>query len=133
MDAELLFYGSAPELARPGPYTRRMRTTKESDMYAFGLLAWEVNYFFLNLSQTSLNRTGAQVFAGHAPFPGMLQIAAINRMVGGDRPHQPQHPELSNRIWNMIEKCWDIDPFRRLPIGTAFATIREEIFRNATM
>lgn len=49
MDAELLFYGSAPELSRPGPYTHRMQTTKKSDMYAFGLLAWEVNYFSLIL------------------------------------------------------------------------------------
>ena len=33
----------------------------------------------------------------------------------------------------MIEKCWDTDPFRRLPIGTVLDTIREEIFRNATL
>jgi len=44
MDAELLFYGSAPELVHPNPPKSRIRTTKESDVYAFALLAWEVSY-----------------------------------------------------------------------------------------
>lgn len=97
-------------------------------MYAFGLLTWEVIYFSPILFLTSLNPTDSQIFSGHVPFPGILQIAAINRLVGGDRPRRPQHPELSDRVWNTIEKCWDRDPLRRLPIGTAFAIIREETF-----
>lgn len=44
MDAELLFYGTAPELVRPNPPEFRIETTKESDIYAFALLMWEVSY-----------------------------------------------------------------------------------------
>lgn len=44
MDAELLFYGTAPELVRPNPRKSSTRTTKESDVYAFAILAWEVSY-----------------------------------------------------------------------------------------
>lgn len=43
MDAELLFYGTAPEQVRPNPPKSRIRTTKESDIYAFALLMWEVS------------------------------------------------------------------------------------------
>ena len=43
MDAELLFYGTAPELVRPNPPESRIKTTKESDIYAFALLMWEVS------------------------------------------------------------------------------------------
>jgi hypothetical protein len=54
MDAELLFYGTAPELARPNPPESRIKTTKESDIYAFALLMWEVSYSPLTVSISRL-------------------------------------------------------------------------------
>ena len=45
MDAELLSYGTAPELVRPNPPSSSVLTSKESDIYAFAVLAWEVCRF----------------------------------------------------------------------------------------
>jgi len=57
MDAELLFYGTAPELVRLRSPRSRIRTTRESDVYAFAILAWEVSCFPQRSSRRSLNRT----------------------------------------------------------------------------
>ena len=77
MDAEVPFYGSAPELVRPNPSGTRIKTTKESDIYAFSLLAWEVCYLPLTPVQTftelpthsfSLGTFPSRVFTGPRRF-----------------------------------------------------------------
>jgi hypothetical protein len=132
MDAELLFYGTAPELARPNPLGSSTQTTKESDIYAFAVLAWEVNYFPLTLFQSSLSLTDPQIFIERLPFSNIHQLAAIHLLTGGARPPRPPHPELSDRIWNMIQKCWDDDPSCRILIKDVVAILEREISRNAS-
>jgi len=45
-DAERLFCGIAPELINPQAFGLvHARTTKATDMFAFGMLAWEVSRF----------------------------------------------------------------------------------------
>ena len=44
MDAEMVFYGTAPELVRLRPPISSAQTTKDSDIYALAILAWEVSY-----------------------------------------------------------------------------------------
>ena len=42
-----LFYGIAPELVNPYAFgLAHARTTKATDMFAFGMLAWEVSWVF---------------------------------------------------------------------------------------
>ena len=66
MDTEPLYYGTAPELIDLDPPGSRIKTTKESDIYTFALLAWEVCCFppmlfrkFANLYQLDFRRTGS--------------------------------------------------------------------------
>ena len=69
MDAELLFYGTAPELVRPKPPRSRVLTSKESDIYAFAVLAWEVCHFPPTLFQTFTKSYRSTGFCGAGSFP----------------------------------------------------------------
>lgn len=47
VDVDRFFHGAAPELVDPQRFgLTDARTTKASDMYAFGVLAWEVSPLF---------------------------------------------------------------------------------------
>ena len=126
MDAELLSYGSAPELVRPNTSASKIQTTKKSDIYAFGLLAWEVSHVYRRSSKHSLNRADPQLFAGGVPFPDIHYLGAIYLLATGVRPPRPDHPELSDDIWHLIQQCWDNDPSNRPPIETVLATFQEQ-------
>lgn len=132
MDAELLFYGTAPELVRPRPPKSRAKTTKGGDIYAFAVLAWEVSCLPRRSFTRSLNHIDPQVFAGQVPFSPMRRLVAIHLLVSGDRPPRPRHPELSDRVWDVIEKCWHGDPSRRIPIEAVVAILEGELLRNAS-
>jgi len=57
--AEKLFCGTAPELINPGAFGLvQARTTKATDMFAFGLLAWEVSRILVRLSISKYSCTG---------------------------------------------------------------------------
>ncbi|KAF9782225.1 kinase-like domain-containing protein [Thelephora terrestris] len=107
-DADLRSYGTAPELLRPDPPQSRPQPTKESDIYAFALLAWEL-------------------FAGHVPFPNIPQAAATYLLASGERPPRPDHPELCDEIWDLIERCWGGDPSCRPPIDNVLAILQEQL------
>ena len=48
-------------------------------------------------------------------------------MLKGDRPHRPAHPEISDGIWNMIEKCWHHIPSQRMSIGEVVGILVAEL------
>jgi len=39
---------------------------------------------------------------------------------------QPDHPELSDGVWDMIERCLEVDPSRRLTVAEAEAILEAE-------
>ncbi|KAJ6589431.1 kinase-like domain-containing protein [Mycena capillaripes] len=84
----------------------RLPVTLESDMYSFGMLAYEMY-------------TRARPFSS-IPWPA----AVIVRIVAGKRPPRPtreQSPQLSNAVWDLIQLCWTHDYRDRLCIGTVVA------------
>jgi hypothetical protein len=80
MDAELLFYGAAPELVRLQP-PASIRTTKESDVYAFALLAWEVSFLPPALFRTFVKPCKSTAFCRTGPFLGYAP-AGSNPLAG---------------------------------------------------
>lgn len=128
IDEEILSYGTAPELVRPTK--SRIQKSKKSDIYAFALLAWEVIHSPQYSLKHSLRGTNAQLFAGNVPFPHIHLLGAIYPLATGDRPPRPSHPELSDKLWEMIERCWDNDPLSRPPIKTVVDILEEEISWN---
>jgi len=38
-------------------------------------------------------------------------------MLKGHRPHRPDHPELSDRLWGLTKGCWKGSPAQRKTIA----------------
>jgi len=108
-DAERLFCGIAPELINPQAFGLvHARTTKATDMFAFGMLAWEV-------------------FSAKPPFAGRIEAAVIFSVFNNDRPSRPVHSEVTDRVWAMIQSCWDRDPFQRMTAADAVNILEAEM------
>jgi len=120
--------GCAPELNWPGASSNLTDPTKASDVYAFGVMAWEVQTdSFVWHHQFAHSR---QVITGRPPFSEMTEIAASYSMLSGARPPRPDHHEISDGVWYMIEQCWDGVPSRRLSIGEVISILETESGRT---
>ena len=64
---------------------------------------------------------------GRRPFSELSGIAARHSMLTGHRPPRPNHPEISDRRWYMIERCWHVVPSQRMPIGEAVSLLETEL------
>ena len=49
-------------------------------------------------------------------FPGHLDIVAAHTMWKGVRPPRPDHPQVTDRMWRIIEQCWERVPSKRTTI-----------------
>ncbi|KAF9644612.1 kinase-like protein [Thelephora ganbajun] len=102
------FRGSAPELIYPEEFGLSYpQNSKASDIHAFGVLAWEV-------------------FTGRAVFSNSLDVVAAHAMWKGARPPRPDHPEVSDRVWEMIKQCWERVPSKRTTIREVVCTLEAE-------
>jgi len=68
-----------------------------------------------------------QIFAGKVPFSDENMVAAVFSMLKGRRPVRPHHPELSDRLWKMINGCWKVVPSQRKTIVKVVAILEAEI------
>ena len=48
-------------------------------------------------------------------------------MLEGHRPSRPNHPELSDRLWGMIQGCWKGGPAQRMLISEVIAVLEVEL------
>ncbi|KAJ7446574.1 kinase-like domain-containing protein [Mycena latifolia] len=82
--------------------------TRESDVYAFGMLAYEMH-------------TRALPFAEHT-----WAARVVVKVVGGTRPARPppaQSPQLDDTLWSLVQLCWAHDWRRRPDIDTVLGTL----------
>ncbi|KAG6808400.1 hypothetical protein H0H92_004276 [Tricholoma furcatifolium] len=86
----------APEIFKQESYN-----TKETDIYAFGCLAYEI-------------------FVGKPPFANFAAPLVIMKVMDGQRPKRPSNSNpswnawgLTDHIWTLIVMCWDADPAKR--------------------
>lgn len=79
----------APELLNPSGFgLKNSNPTKKSDIYAFGIVTY-------------------QVLTGEQPFPRSKDGVIIYNVVTGMRPDRPQGNEwVSDDVWNFISRCW---------------------------
>ena len=92
------FGSMAPELLSEG-----VKVSKEADMYAFGMVVYEV-------------------IAGVQPYRlrKVWEIAILT--IQGSRPPKPQAPVpagFGQGTWEFAEQCWDENPTRRPSAGAA--------------
>jgi len=85
----------APELLFPDMVIDSTRgPSKSSDIYALGMVAVEL-------------------FSGRLPFHELTGAAVAVRMAQEMRPRRPDHPQLSDGMWGLIERCWHQDRAKR--------------------
>ena len=97
---------AAPELLSPsGCGLGDGNPTKESDDYAFGMVTYEVNPYFVPGTATE---GSFKVTTGLQPFPGAKDGAIMCNIVDGERPVRPSFPNewVSDNVWSFISRCW---------------------------
>ena len=54
-----------------------------------------------------------KVFTGAAPFSTNPSIAAALVIMRGGRPPRPNHPDLTDALWRLMQHCWEQEPHLR--------------------
>ncbi|KAF9789479.1 kinase-like domain-containing protein [Thelephora terrestris] len=73
---------TAPELLQ-----NDMMVTKESDVHSFAMVVIEV-------------------FTGEVPFKEAKSSEVVMRIIDGERPGRPSHPNFTAALWELTQKCW---------------------------
>ena len=124
VEVDTFFHGAAPELIDPQRFRlTNARATAATDVYAFGVLAFEVSEGLLVFEFSSKMD---QVFAGRVPFHDKGNAAGVYSMFEGRRPGRPVHPELTDCVWKMIRRCWNGNPARRHTMVEVVAVLEAE-------
>jgi len=104
----------APELFHPERFgAADDQHTKESDIYALGMVMLEV-------------------FTGRIPFHGNSDPQVVYKVTSGERPPRPMDAArlgLSDSIWDLMGRCWQEKYWNRPDIVTVVAVITTEIRR----
>ena len=65
-----------------------------------------------------------QVFNPEEPFFYMFNPEVELAIKDGVRPPRPTHPDLTDELWALTERCWDVDPRKRPEISAVLKTLR---------
>jgi len=124
----------SPELLDQGD-TCEHGPTKESDIYALGMLIYEVRVHAsppsLATTKKKLKRKKKQVLGGRAPFddlpnPGMIVV----EIAKGSRPKKPENAAglgFTDGLWGILERCWSADKNTRPTLETILSCLREAV------
>ena len=88
----------SPELLDPQKYgLSKIRSTKESDCYALGMVVYEV-------------------LSGSPPFATENSFAVLRKVLDGERPKRPEGDAgklFTDSIWDTVGRCWKDQPRER--------------------
>lgn len=71
-----------------------------------------------------------QVFTGAIPFSNSLPAVAALAIMGGERPPRPTHLALTDRLWSLLQQCWDQDPRLRPNISEVLRILAPSVPRG---
>jgi len=110
----------APELLNPDKYGEKYsRPTKPADIYAFGMVIYEV-------------LTGFDPF--HGQNLGTIQL--VCHVVDGFRPTKPSNAKdigFGNGTWELVKECWKEKPKKRPSIGQVLVHLAGVAIFSATI
>lgn len=106
----------APELLLPRPTARPRSKTKETDVYAFGMLVLQVQSLcrcMRDLLSRCLFRS--QTFTGEQPWAQFTDMGVIVEISTRRIPMRPcdaksQAAGFTEFYWRLCQRCWQIDP-----------------------
>ena len=67
-----------------------------------------------------------QVYTGAVPFSDRHPAEATFAIISGKRPSRPIHPDLTEELWKLIQRCWYQDPYSRPEISEVFKVLSGE-------
>lgn len=94
---------TAPEILGSG-----QATTKESDIFSFGMVMIEVGGNRSTIYQRPYPLL--KVFTGEIPFKRVQTSEVVMRITGGERPERPTHPKFTDPLWELTKECWKVAP-----------------------
>ncbi|KAF9644879.1 kinase-like protein [Thelephora ganbajun] len=90
---------SAPEVLREGKFS------KEADIFSFAMVMIEA-------------------FTGAIPFSEKQSGAAMFEIMVGLRPQRPTHPTFTDKLWILMQNCWNQDPRLRPAVSEVLSALR---------
>lgn len=95
----------SPEMLWPDKFPYRdAKPTKESDIYALGVLIYEV-------------------ICGHLPHPELRSLAAAMKFEQGELPSRPE-AGFTDSLWTTLESCWQRDRERRPKVDAVLEELK---------
>ena len=100
---------TAPELLNPSGFgLEDSIPTRESDIYAFGMVTYQVRS--AHLVSITTTEDSIKVTTGLQPFPRTNDEAIVRNIVTGERPCHPPGPNewVPDIVWDFILRCWGL-------------------------
>jgi hypothetical protein len=67
----------------------------------------------------------------HVPFRNIRsEVSVVVHILEGGRPKRKYCQGINDRIWEMLEMCWDEDPNKRPPMKDVFDFFRSEMLHR---
>lgn len=66
-----------------------------------------------------------EVFTGAAPFNIHPSVAATLVIMQGQRPPRPDHPGLTEKLWKLMQRCWDQEPQLRPEMSEVLEVLQQ--------
>ena len=99
----------APELLVPSRFgLDKCMPTREADVYAMGMVIY-------------------QVLTGATPFGKQTGPEVVIKVLGGVRPPKPTNAldiGLSDKLWKLLEGCWETEHEDRPPVRDVLARVK---------
>jgi len=69
----------------------------------------------------------SQVLAGKPPFAGKMETPVIFSVFQNERLSRPVHSEATDQVWDMIQRCWEGNPFQRMTAADVVELLEAEM------
>ena len=110
------------------------RPTKGSDIYALGMLIYEVRTRGFGCDDGKANKkNGKQVLCGCAPFRDLANsFMVVVEISKGARPEKPEDAArfgFTDGLWEIVERCWSADKDVRPTLEAVLSSLRDAASR----
>ena len=65
-----------------------------------------------------------QTFTGTVPFSDKSPTEAMFGIIHGERPPRPTNPIIAEKLWGLMQRCWDHNPQSRPEVSKALEILR---------